>query len=82
MAQGGSARLMHGGPHRHLDRFQVELSGFALVLKDDPEQVVYFALDFLLDHFGRFFFCTDTASAIGRTAQSCSLTNTTCSQRS
>jgi hypothetical protein len=46
---------MHGGSHRHLDRFQVQLAGSAEVLKDDPEQPVYFAFDFVPDRFRRFF---------------------------
>lgn len=55
MAQCGSPRLVHGGAYRHLDRFEVPLPGFSTVLKDDTEQPVYFAFDFLPDRFRRFF---------------------------
>jgi hypothetical protein len=73
---------MHGGSHRHLDRFQVQPACSPEVLKDDPQQSAYFAFDFLPDRFRRFFSCRDNVSSSGRTAQSCSLTTTTCSQRS
>ena len=46
---------MHGSPHRHLDRFQVESAGPALVLKNKPQQRAYFPFDFLPDRFRRFF---------------------------
>jgi hypothetical protein len=46
---------MHGSPHRHLDRFQVESASLALVLKNKPQQRAYFPFDFLPDRFGRFF---------------------------
>jgi hypothetical protein len=73
---------MHGGSHRHLDSFQVQPACSAEVLKDHPEQRAYFAFDFLPDRFRRFFSCRDKVSSTGRTAQSCSLTTTTCSQKS
>jgi hypothetical protein len=72
---------MHGGSHRHLDSFQVQSACSAEVLKDHPEQRAYFAFDFLPDRFRRFF-SGDKVSSTGRTAQSCSLTTTTCSQKS
>jgi hypothetical protein len=73
---------MHGGSHRHLDSFQVQPPCSPQILKDDPEQFAYFAFDFLPDRFCRFFSCSDRVSSTGRTAHSCSLTTTTCSQRS
>ncbi len=38
LAQRDSPGLVHGSSHRHLDRFQVQLSGFSTVLKDDAKQ--------------------------------------------
>jgi hypothetical protein len=46
---------MHCRPHRHLDCFEVQLTGPATILKDDAEQSAYFAFDFLPDRFRRFF---------------------------
>jgi hypothetical protein len=54
-AQRGRPGSMHGSPHRHLDRFQVESASLALVLKNKPQQRAYFPFDFLPDRFGRFF---------------------------
>jgi hypothetical protein len=73
---------MQGGSHSHLDSFQVQPAGSPELLKDDPQQRAYFAFDFLPDRFRRFFSCAVSVSSTGRTAQSCSLTTTTCSQRS
>jgi hypothetical protein len=46
---------MHGSPHSHLDRFQVQSACFALLLEDKPQQRAYFPFDFLPDRFRRFF---------------------------
>jgi hypothetical protein len=46
---------MHGSPHRHLDRFQVESAGLAPVVKNKPQQRAYFPFDFPPDRFGSFF---------------------------
>jgi hypothetical protein len=73
---------MHRGSHGHLHRLQVNTSGPAEILENEPEQSAYFPLDFPLERFRRFFSCGDNELSIGRTAQSCSLTSTTCSQRS
>jgi hypothetical protein len=72
---------MHSGSHCDLDRLQVQPASSPEILKDDPKQPAYFAFDFLSDRLGRFFSCRDNLSSTGRTAQSCSLTTTTCSQR-
>jgi hypothetical protein len=48
---------MHGGAHGHLDRLQIEPAVLALVLKNEPEQRLYFPFDFLPDRFRRFFSC-------------------------
>ena len=37
LTQGGRSGLMHGRSHGHLDRFQIQLTGLAPVLKDDAE---------------------------------------------
>jgi len=60
---------MHGGPHRHLDGFQVQPACSPEVLKDDPQQPAYFAFDFLPDRFRRFFSCSDNVSSTGRERQ-------------
>jgi hypothetical protein len=72
---------MHRGPHGHLHRFRIKAAGLAKILKNEPEQPAYFPLDFPLKRFGRFFSGGDNELSIGRTAQSCSLTSTTWSQR-
>jgi hypothetical protein len=55
LAEHGRSGSMHGSPHCHLDRFQVESAGLALVLEDKPQQRAYFPFDFLPDRFRRFF---------------------------
>jgi hypothetical protein len=55
LAQDRRSCVMHRCPHGHLDRFEVQLTGLATVLKDDPEQAAYFSFDFLPDRFRRFF---------------------------
>src|SRR5271167_273297 len=55
LAQGGCSGPMHRRPHGHLNRFQIEFAGLALLLKDEPEYRAYFPLDFLTDRFRRFF---------------------------
>jgi len=75
--QGGCPGLMHGRAHRHLDGFEIEMSGFAAGREDDAQPLVYFARDFLLDRFGRFFSWADgEVSCTGRNSQICSLTST------
>jgi hypothetical protein len=37
------------------DGFQVEATGLAAIPKDRVQQSIYFAGNFLLDRFGRFF---------------------------
>jgi hypothetical protein len=67
---------MHGRAHRHLDGFQIEMSRFAAGAEDDAQQLLYFARDFLLDRFSRFFSWADgEVSSTGRNAQICSLTS-------
>jgi len=72
---------MHRGPHGHLHRFQIEAAGLAKILENEPQQPAYFPLDFPLKCCRRFFSCDDNELSSGRTAQSCSFTSTTCSQR-
>jgi hypothetical protein len=67
---------MHGRANRHLDGFQIEMLCFAAGAEDDAQQLVYFAGDFLLDRFGRFFSWADGGvSSTGRNWQICSLTS-------
>jgi len=70
---------MHGRAHRHLDGFQIETAALAAILKDDAQQLFYFARDFLLDRGRRFFSWADSRfSSTGRNPQICSLTSTSC----
>jgi hypothetical protein len=66
---------MHRSPHRHLDRFQIESAGLALLLKDKPQQCAYFPFDFLPVPFGRFFSWADRVSSTGRARQILSFTS-------
>ena len=66
--------LMHGRTHRHLQGFQIQTSSLAAGTESDAQQLFYFARDFLLDGFGRFFSWADGAvSSTGREVQICSL---------
>ena len=60
---------MHCRTQGHLDSFEVQMTGLATVLKDDPEQSAYFAFDFLPDRFCRFFSCGFSVSSKGLTRQ-------------
>ena len=53
--QGRGPGLMHSGTDRGLDTFQVESASRFAVAENDAQQLLYFAGDFLLDRFGRFF---------------------------
>jgi hypothetical protein len=64
---------MHRRPYRHLDRFQIEFAGFALVLQNQTQQAAYFPFDFLTDRFRRFFSCGDNVSSTGLARQIFSL---------
>lgn len=47
---------MHGLTHRRLDCFQIQTPDLALAAENDAQELIYFACDFLVDRFGRFFF--------------------------
>jgi hypothetical protein len=53
---------MHALANKHLDRFQIDASGLTAVGKDPLGETLYFASDFLLDRFDRFFSCCDSVS--------------------
>ena len=75
-AQRGCSGLVHGRAHRHLDGFQIQMPRLAAAAEDDAQELVYFARDFLLDRFGRFFSWADGEfSSTGRSWQICSLTS-------
>jgi hypothetical protein len=76
LAQGGRSGLMQRCSQGHLDGFQIESAGLALLLKDEPENRAYFPLDFLLDGFRRFFSRGVRVSSTGRTRQIFSLVST------
>ncbi len=73
--QHGRPRLMHGRPHDHLGGLQVQVPRLAAAAEDDAQQLVYFARDFLLDGFRRFFSSGERLSATGRARQIFSLTS-------
>jgi hypothetical protein len=74
--QDGCPGMMHGGAYRHLDGFEIQLARFTPGAEDDAQQLIYFAGDFLLDRFRRFFsWADDGVSSTGRSWQICSLTS-------
>jgi hypothetical protein len=71
------ARPVHGGTHGHLDGLQIEIAGLAAGGEDEAQQSVYFAGDFLLDRFGRFFsWASSASSSTGRKRQIVEFTST------
>ena len=69
------ARSVHGRAHQHLDGFQVQMPCLSASVKDDVQQLVYFARDLLADGFRRFFSSGERVSATGRARQIFSLTS-------
>jgi len=55
LGQRGCPGPMHGRAHRHLQGFQFPTPRLAVSVEDHAQQLVYFARDFLLDGFHRFF---------------------------
>ena len=53
--QRGCPGSMHGRTHGHLQGFQFPTPRLAVGVEDHAQKLVYFARDFLLDGFGRFF---------------------------
>ena len=79
LRQRGSPGLMHRRADDGFDGFQVEATGPAAILKDSVQQPVYFAGNFLLDRFRRFFsWGCGVASSIGRRRQICVLISMNC----
>jgi hypothetical protein len=75
LGQRGSPGLMQGGSQSGFDRFQVESAVVVALLENNAQKSVYFAGDFLLDRFGRFFSWADGwVCSTGRNSQICSLT--------
>jgi hypothetical protein len=71
--------LMHRGTDRGLDTLEIEPASRLAVAKNDAQQLLYFAGDFFLDRFGRFFSWVDSAvSVTGRSSQIRVLTSTNC----
>jgi len=66
---------VHGRAHRHFEGLQIQVPRFTATAKDDTQQLVYFACDFPLDRFRRFFsWLVGEISSTGRNPQICSLT--------
>ncbi len=75
--------LMHRSTDCCLDTLEIESAGRLAVAKNDVQQLLYFAGDFLLDRFGRFFsWAGDVASVTGRSSQIRSFTSSSCSPSS
>jgi len=74
---------MQGRAHGYFQGFQFPSPRLTVGAEDHAQQLVYFARDFLLDGFGRFFSWADGAvSSTGRNSQICSLTSNSCSPSS
>jgi len=68
---------VHGRAHRHLDSLQIEAARFAAGAKDNAQELIYVARDFLEDRFGRFFSSSVcSVSSTGRKRQIFRLTST------
>jgi hypothetical protein len=55
MRQHSRTGAVHGGARGSLDRFQIHAADLAQTPEDDLQQSLYFAGNFFLDSFGRFF---------------------------
>ena len=53
--EGGSPGPVHRRADEGFDGFEVQAAGLAAILKDGVQKPVYFAGNFLLDRFSRFF---------------------------
>lgn len=68
--QRDGSSLMHRRADDGFDGLQVKVTGLTTILKDDAKQPVYFAGNFLLDRFSRFFsWDNGAASSTGRRRQ-------------
>lgn len=77
LRQGTGPGVMHRRTDRGLDTLQIEVAACPAVAENDAKQLIYFAGDFFLDRFGRFFSWADGAvSATGRSSQIRVLTST------
>jgi hypothetical protein len=69
--------MVHGGSQCDLDRFQIEPAILVSLLKNNPQELIYFAGNFLLDGLRRFFsWVVGTVWSTGRTRQILRLTST------
>ena len=73
LAQGHRADLMHGQPQGHFRGFHIQPAVLAALVQDHRQQAAYFAGDFLLDGFDRFFSCRVKVCSTGRKPQMLSL---------
>src|ERR1035438_5615873 len=70
LRQRRSPRLVHSGADGGFDGFQIQAAGLAAALKDNAQQPVYFAGNFLADGLRRFFsWAVDSVCSIGRKRQ-------------
>jgi len=76
LGQRSRPSLVHGGADGSFDGFQVK-AALAAILKDDVQQSVYFAGNFLADGLRRFFpWAVDSVCPMGRNRQIFRLTST------
>jgi tetratricopeptide (TPR) repeat protein len=79
LAQSHGPGLMHRSTNRCLDTLEIESASRLAVAENDAKQLLYFAGEFFVDRFGRFFSWADGAvSVTGRSSQIRSLTSNNC----
>ena len=79
LTQHSCSSLMHRRTNRDLYRFQIQRLLLLARAEKKPQQMFYFAGDFLLDDFRRFFFARSSSGWSGRTWQIFSLiSNNSC----
>ena len=69
LRQGAGPGLMHRRSHRHFDGLQIQARSLTAALKDDMQQLVYFARDCLMTCSNRFFSSAVHALSAGATGR-------------
>lgn len=76
LSESRCAGLMQGGTEGHLHRLQIQIAGLLALREDAAQQRGYFAGDFGVDRFRRFFSSGVSVSSTGRARQIFSLMST------
>ena len=77
LCQGYCTGLMHRGTDRRLAALQIQSASRPALTEDNAKELLYFAGDFFLDRFGRFFsWSVCSVCSIGRDRQILRLTST------